>query len=166
MTGTWRFGPIVAFALGACDGVVQEPIGPTFGAVLRASNEVVPPAGATGSATASLTVRGKVIAYGISATNLSGAANGALHLGAPQTDGPLIVRDLFVRDATTPASRARNAFGAADIQAATPGGTPMSIDDLIAQMRAGNVYVELVTERNPAGEVRGQLALTAEAPSQ
>jgi hypothetical protein len=41
----------------------------------------------------------------------------------------------------------------------------MTIDELIAQMRAGNVYVNVGTDESPAGEIRGQVKLTAEAPS-
>jgi hypothetical protein len=166
MRATSRIHLLALFALAACDGVVKEPIGPTFGATLRAADEVVPPSTTRGTGSASFTVRGKVVTYGIAAVNLSGPGNGSLHLGGPHTDGPAVVNDLFVEDSTTPLARSRNGFGEADIQPATPGAAPMTIDDLTAQMRAGNVYVNVVTDQSPTGEIRGQLALTAEAPSQ
>jgi hypothetical protein len=146
--------------------MVQEPIGPTFGAVLRASNEVIAPATTTGTGNASLLVRGKVVSYSVTAVSLSGPANATLHLGAAHTEGPVVVRDLFVQDATTPRSRGRNGFGETDIQPTEPGAAAMTLDELVAQMRAGNVYVNVSTDENPTGEIRGQLALTAEAPSQ
>jgi peroxiredoxin len=148
----------------ACGGAGQQPIGPTFGAVLRASNEVIAPITTSGTGNASFIVRGKAVTYGITSIELSGAGSGELHLGAPHTDGPVVVRNLFVQDATTPRSRARNGFGQSDILATAPGAASMTIDELVAQMRAGNVYVNVVTDENPAGEIRGQLALTAEAP--
>jgi hypothetical protein len=156
---------LAALVLAAC-GSAQEPLGPSFGASLRSSNEVVRPQTTTGSGTASLGVRGIVVSYGISALNLSGVGTGALHLGAAGSEGPALVSQLFVQDPTTPRSRSRGSFQQGDIQPATPGGAPMTVAELVAQMRAGNVYVNVTTDENPGGEIRGQLALTAEAPSQ
>lgn len=155
----------VSLALAACGGTAEAPIGPTFGAVLRVSDELVAPVTRTGSGSASFAVQGQIVWYGITGINLSGPAMGELHLGLPHTVGPVVVRQLFVQDPNTARSRAHNAFAQRDIQPVTPGGQPMTIDELVAQMRAGNVYVNVVTDQNPSGEIRGQLVLTEEAPS-
>ena len=93
---------VAALVVAACGGAADEPIGPTFGATLRSSSEVVRPITTTGSGTASLSVRGNVVSYGISALNLSGGGTGALHLGAAGAEGPAVVRQLFVQDPIRP----------------------------------------------------------------
>ncbi len=43
---------------------------------------------------------------------------------------------------------------------AMPSATPPinNLDDLIAQMKAGNTYANLHTAANPGGEIRGQIS--------
>jgi hypothetical protein len=159
----------IAFVLGlvaACGGAAETTLGPRFGTTLRASNEVVAPTVQTGTGSAGLTVNGQLISYGIVGLNLSGTGNGQLHLGPAGADGPVVVGQLFVQDPNTPRSRSRGSFQQRDIQATAPGGAPMTIEELVVQMRAGNVYVNVITDENPAGEIRGQLALAAEAAAQ
>jgi hypothetical protein len=137
-----------------------------FAANLRWSNEVVQPTVRTGSGTANLAVHGKFVSYGITGLNLSGPGDGQLQLAAAGAEGPIVVAHLFVRDSTTPASRARNSFLESDIRAAASGALPMNMEELVAQMRAGNVYVNVVTDANLQGEIRGQLTLVSEATPQ
>ena len=77
-----------------------------------------------------------------------------LHLGAAGTNGPVVV-DL------TSAAGAGSLSAAIDAAAIT-GPLAEEADPMLAllnEMAAGNVYLNIHTEANPAGEIRGQLSL-------
>lgn len=91
----------------------------------------------------------------ILARNLTGPLQMAhLHLGAPGANGPVVANltgDIFGRrvssvinpeDVVGPLADAENPFLA-----------------LLNEMAAGNIYINLHTEANPAGELRGQVRL-------
>jgi hypothetical protein len=108
---------------------------------------------ATGSATLELLPGGSV-RYTVTVAGLTGATMAHIHHAVADSAGPIVV-PLF--NSTTPTgpltgTLASGTFTASNIQ--LPG---VSMDSLLALMRRGRTYVNVHTEDNPAGEIRGQI---------
>ena len=106
---------------------------------LSGANEVPPvstSASATGSVTvnANRTVSARIVATGMVAT----AAH--IHMGAPGTNGPVIV----------PLTKTADNTFIAD-------GTPKLTPEQYAAFKAGNTYVNVHSDAHKAGEIRAQL---------
>ena len=134
----------------------------TFGAQLTGANEV-PAVSSTATGTVSLTLNGATVNYTVSATGLSGDARQShIHVGPANSTGPVVVDFLAISPA--PAGTATSfsgSFTVANIKNPTnpPLNPPVvTLDDLIAQIRAGNAYANIHTAAHPGGEIRGQLA--------
>ncbi|MEM9172699.1 MAG: spondin domain-containing protein [Pseudomonadota bacterium] len=78
-----------------------------------------------------------------------------LHLGGEGSNGP-VVADLSA--AIDGSGRLNTTISAADIVGPLAGDTD-AVLALLNELAAGNVYVNLHTEANPAGEIRGQVDL-------
>jgi hypothetical protein len=134
-----------------------------FGAQLTGANEV-PAVSTTATGAVSLTLSGTTVNYTISATGLSGNATGAhIHVGSTTVAGPVVVNFLAITPAPAGTTISLSgSFTAANIINPTspPLSTPVvTLDDLIAQIRAGNAYSNIHTAAHPGGEIRGQLAV-------
>jgi outer membrane receptor for monomeric catechols len=104
-------------------------------------------------------------------SNLNGIVTGLpIHSGSSGTN-ELIVANINVRGAFASAS-AGGGGGASATTSASTGGTITSADfkgplsgkqifDLIKPIEDGNAYVNVHTNQNPDGEIRGQLARSA-----
>jgi Cu/Zn superoxide dismutase len=130
-----------------------------FGAALKGSSET-PPVDAKGTGTATFTVSGTSVDYKITASGLSGDATAAhIHLGPTTAAGPVVVP--FPAKAFNNSGKGSvtisGSFTSADIKPQTDPSIK-NLDDLLAQMRAGNTYVNIHTAAHPPGEIRGQIA--------
>ncbi|MDN5847017.1 MAG: CHRD domain-containing protein [Candidatus Nitrosocosmicus sp.] len=86
-------------------------------------------------------------------TDIQGATAGHIHQGVQGQNGEVIV-PLFNFD--TPQDMvSENGTITAEMFAGPMEG--MTIADLLTAMKAGNTYVNIHTEKNPNGEIRGQL---------
>ena len=153
--------PFVKISFDAAPAIVEDL---DFFARLSGKNEV--PAVRTrarGAALAKLREEGttlKVATFSVGLRNLTMAH---LHLGAEGENGP-VVANLLTVDPTELSRRERRGLDFS-IKAELSTGdlvgplTGQPLDALIAEIEAGNVYVNLHTERNPSGELRGQLTL-------
>lgn len=85
-----------------------------------------------------------------------------IHVAPPGETGPVVVT-LFMGEFSTEddgtGTLATGTITDADLQGELEG---MTLGDLLAEMEAGNTYVNVHTEQNPAGEIRGQLELISE----
>ena len=114
--------------------------------------------GAFGHATVTLDVGARTITYQISVFNLpSGVTASHIHVGGPNTTGPVIVN-------FAPPVPASNDFGfsgtvaeAQWVMRADQG--IRSGDDVIQALLGGNTYVNVHSTANAGGEVRGRLTL-------
>lgn len=140
-----------------------------FSSRLTGDNEVPPVStDATGRIRLIVNSQQDALDYQISFSNLNGIVTGAhIHRGSTGTNGP-IVANLNVRGAFASASAGSGEGGSATTSTST-GSTITSADlkgplagkqisDLIKLIEDGKAYVNVHTDQNPDGEIRGQLA--------
>jgi len=121
----------------------------TFTATLTTAAEVptptIPP-GKTPSGTATFTALNNLLVWEVSVTGIDSVFIGHIHTGAVGVPGPVIVN---LRPSPIDSANYTGIIALGDSV------VPSSV---LAAMRAGNTYVNLHTRRNPAGEIRGQVA--------
>jgi hypothetical protein len=120
--------------------------------------EEVPPRDtqAQGQAILHVSKDGTAITYKLIAVNIENVVAGHIHRGPVGVNGP-VVANLISAAATTQMPngiRAEGTITAADLVGPLAG-HPLS--DLLAEIEAGNAYVNVHTSQNPGGEIRGQL---------
>ncbi|AHG05278.1 hypothetical protein HALDL1_10105 [Halobacterium sp. DL1] len=130
---------------GGGDGDLQR----VFEADLSGDNEV--PAvdtDASGTARVAVSEDGDQISYRFQVQNLSNPVAAHIHCGGPDENGPVGIT-LYNDGVFTPGIAAQPDEGnECDWE---------TLDDAVAAMRDGDTYVNLHTEQNPQGEIRGQL---------
>jgi hypothetical protein len=126
---------------------------PTIPVSLKGSEEV-PPVQTEAIGVAEFTQTGlEYRTYSVNATNIQGAAAGHIHLGAKGENGP-VVFTLFKYD--RPMNEvSENGTITADKFEGPMSGKQMS--DLANAGVKGMLYVNIHTEQNPNGEIRGQV---------
>lgn len=123
--------------------------------------EEVPPVEtqATGQATFKLLKNGTV-RFRLIVANIEDVNQVHIHLGAPGENGPIVV---WLYPEGPPPELIPGRFNGvlatgiitdADLVGPLEG---MTVADLIDEMRSGNTYVNVHTEANPDGEIRGQI---------
>jgi len=115
-------------------------------------SEEVPPVQTEATGVAEFIVMGTdSIAYSVNATNIESATAGHVHLGAKGENGPIVVT-LFKYD--TPMNEvSENGTITADRLEGPMAGKQIS--DLTTAGADGKLYVNIHTEKNPNGEIRG-----------
>jgi CHRD domain len=152
-------------ACGDDDDDPGEP-GTSFSATLSGANEVPPvPSSATGNA--SFSVSGGQITYTINVTNLQNAVVSHIHVAPPGENGPIRV-NLCGTGAPLPACVSGTGVLATGSNGTVIGSPPMTFDELVAEMQAGNTYINVHTDDGvgqpntgpgdmASGEIRGQI---------
>jgi hypothetical protein len=95
----------------------------------------------------------QTIHYFVNVTGIEGITQGHIHSGAEAENGPIVVT-LFNFESPQSAVLENGTFAASNLEGPMQGKT---MPDLIAAMKNGSTYVNVHTEQNPNGEVRGQL---------
>jgi CHRD domain-containing protein len=118
----------------------------TFTAKLSGKDEV-PPVNtqATGTAQFQLSSDGKDLNYDLSTTNLQGFMMAHIHQGKSGENGQPI---------TTPLQMGKGKITSSDLQGPLSG---KQISDLVNIMKNGGAYVNVHTNQNQNGEIRGQI---------
>ncbi len=155
-----RFPMVVTAALVLATALAANGAGGKgkFGAKLNGASET-PPVDTKATGTATLTVSGTSVAYKVTASGLSGNATAAhIHLGSTTAAGPVVVPfpPTAIKNGANGSVTISGSFAEADIKPQTNPAVK-TLDDLIAQIRAGNTYVNIHTAAHPGGEIRGQL---------
>lgn len=131
----------------------------TFTADLNGGNEtpgVV--TGAGGTATVTLDTAANTVSWVIDVYNLpSGVTAGHIHVGSPGVGGPTVVNFTVVAN-TSNDFRISGSAGVSGLTLRTAQGIG-SWDDFEQAMLNGDCYVNVHTQANPGGEIRGQLVL-------
>jgi hypothetical protein len=120
-------------------------------------NEEVPPVQTEATGVAEFIPLGEdspdePIAYTVNATNIEGATAGHVHLGKQGENGPVVVT-LFNYDSPMNDVSENGTITADKLEGPMAG---MQISDLAAAGANGTLYVNIHTEQNPDGEIRGQ----------
>jgi hypothetical protein len=114
--------------------------------------------GAFGDATVVVDMTARTVTYTVRVFNLpSGVTASHIHVGASQTAGPVVVN-------FAPPTTASNDFGFSGTVKDTefvlrPDAGIRTADDMFQAILGGNAYVNVHSQANPAGEIRGQLVL-------
>jgi hypothetical protein len=90
--------------------------------------------------------------YSVNATNIQGVTAGHIHLGAKGENGPIVVT-LFKYDTPMNDVSENGTITADKLEGPLAG---KQISDLAAAGGNGTLYVNIHTEQNPNGEIRGQ----------
>lgn len=128
----------------------------TFRAILSGAEEVPPVAtAATGEATFTLSPDGMSLAFVLSVSNITDVTASHIHLAPAGASGPVVV-PLFAgpKPGTFSGVLAQGTITSANLVGLLLG-KPLSA--LVAEINAGNAYVNVHTTTHPAGEIRGQI---------
>ena len=98
----------------------------------------------------------KTMHYFVNVTGIQGVTQGHIHSAPEGENGPIVVT-LFSFDSPQNEALQNSNFTASKLEGPMQG-KPMS--DLIAAMNNGSTYINVHTEQNPEGEIRGQLVTT------
>ena len=162
--------PLVKFSFASAEAIVEDL---NFAAKLSGAQEVPPVSirpRATGWASYKLRDQGTRLLFEHTFQRLRRVTAAHLHLAPKGENGP-IVAFLLPADLSQLSNRERRALtrGLGPLRRGFEGELtsgslvgPLSgrpLDALIAEMKAGNIYINVHTERVPSGEIRGQLLL-------
>jgi hypothetical protein len=127
--------------------------GPPTIAINLSGNEEVPPVQTEATGVAEFIPIGPdSIAYSVNATNIEGATAGHIHLGKEGENGPVVVT-LFKYDSPMNEVSENGTITADTLEGPMAG---KQIFDLATAGANGTLYVNIHTEQNPNGEIRGQ----------
>ena len=162
MTSRWT---LLTFAAASLLGFSAPASAQTFTlvATLTGAGEATQTAngvntGAFGDATVVVDLTARTVSYTVRVFNLpSGVTASHIHVGSPLTAGPVVVN-------FAPPTAASNDFGFSGVVREAefllrPDQGIRSADDLFQAVIGGNGYVNVHSQVNAGGEVRGQLTL-------
>lgn len=132
----------------------------TFTAALSGSNETPPVAatGAGGLATITLNLTAQTLDWVVDVFNFpSGVTAGHIHAGGAGVSGPVVV-NFTVPSPASNDFRFTGTAGPANV-VARPAQGVNSWEDLVQAILTGHAYVNVHSQANPGGEIRGQLLL-------
>src|SRR5687767_5132949 len=141
---------IVGITSGLTNSVVAQE--QNFVATLSGQEEV-PPTNSQATGMAEFTVTGENAEYSVNASNIQGVTAGHIHSGGQGENGPIVVT-LFKNDSPTNDVSETGSITADKLEGPMAG---KQLTDLVTAMNNGTTYVNIHTEQNPNGEIRGQI---------
>jgi len=111
---------------------------------------------ATGMVHLTFSSDGKQMMYKLTVKNIMNVTAAHIHTGSMGKSGP-VVAGLFSgpkKEGTFSGTLAEGILTDKDLNGSLSG---KSLDDLVKMIETGEVYVNVHTDQNPAGEIRGQL---------
>ena len=115
-------------------------------------SEEVPPVQTEATGVAEFIPGEDSVAYSVNATNIQGVTAGHIHLGERGENGPIVVT-LFKYDSPMNEVSETGTITADKLEGPLAG---KQLSDLGAAGANGTLYVNIHTEQNPNGEIRGQ----------
>ena len=95
----------------------------------------------------------ETIDFYVNTTAIQGATQGHIHSGAQGENGPIVVT-LFEYDSPRDYVTEKHRFTASNFEGPMQG---KMMADLISAMGNGTTYINIHTQQNPEGEIRGQI---------
>ena len=141
---------IVGIISGLTNSVVAQE--QKFVATLSGQEEV-PPTNSQATGMAEFTVTGENAEYSVNSSNIQGVTAGHIHSGGQGENGPIVVT-LFKNDSPTNEVSETGSITVDKLEGPMAG---KQLTDLITAMSNGETYVNIHTEQNPNGEIRGQI---------
>jgi hypothetical protein len=123
-----------------------------FTSTLSAQEEV-PPTNSQATGMAEFTVMGDNVQYSVNASNIQSVTAGHIHSGKQGENGPIVVT-LFKYDSPMNQVAEKGSITADKLEGPMAG---KQLSDLATAMSNGETYVNIHTEQNPNGEIRGQI---------
>jgi hypothetical protein len=124
-------------------------------------DQEVPPTGSagTGTLTLRLTDNGTKLRFRLRAEGVGRIIQSHIHVGAPGTNGPVVVYFFAPTPNTADTAITGEGFevGGVRTEADFKFAAPMTFADFIAQLRAGGTYVNIHSPTFKGGEIRGQI---------
>jgi CHRD domain len=116
--------------------------------------EEVPPTESQATGMAEFMALGDSVGYTVMASEIQGVTAGHIHGGKQGENGPVVVT-LFKNDSSTIEIIETGSITADKLEGPMAG---KQLTDLVTAMTNGETYVNIHTEQNPDGEIRGQIA--------
>jgi hypothetical protein len=123
-----------------------------FTATLSGQEEV-PPTNSQATGMADFTMMGDSVEYTVNASGMQGVTAGHIHSGKQGENGPVVVT-LFKNDTPTNEVSETGSVTPDKLEGPMAG---KQLTDLASAMNNGDTYVNVHTEQNPDGEIRGQI---------
>ena len=115
-------------------------------------SEEVPPVQTEATGVIGISLMPDSVGYSINATNIDGVTAGHVHLGKKGENGP-VVATLFKYDSPINEVSENGTITADKLEGPMAG---KQLSDYLTAGAAGMLYINIHTERNPNGEIRGQ----------
>jgi len=155
------FGVIVAiFYIGTTNILLKAAYAEEekFSASLSGSQEI-PPNLSTAKVWAWFKSMGDAVGYKLNTTGIDKATMAHIHDGKPGQNGdPIAMLQIEKSSGPTGGTLAQGNITASDLMGSLAG---KSVSDLVTKIKNEETYVNVHTEANPNGEIRGQLLSTA-----
>lgn len=126
-------------------------------AILSGSNETPAPVlnGSYGSATVTVNIATQTVTWNIDVVNLpSGMTAGHFHVGGPGLSGPTVVNLTFSPNISNDFNLSGSATSASTLR---PDQGIRSWEDFLQALVGGQTYLNIHTQVNGGGEIRGQV---------
>jgi hypothetical protein len=145
---------VLALLIGSASAEAQVR---NFTALLSGANEVPGiPSGAGGTATVSLNTATQTVTYRVDVFNMpSGTTQAHFHAAGPGVAGPVVVNFTVVQNISNDFAITGTAT-ASDLVPRPAQGIG-SWDDFVQALTLGQIYVNVHSQVNPGGEIRGQV---------
>jgi lipopolysaccharide export LptBFGC system permease protein LptF len=143
----------------------QEQQAQEFSANLTGDAEVPPvTTNATGSAEFDLNDDGDEMSYDLEAEDIEGVLFAHIHQGSDSENGPIVVTLFNASEPTEEVDGTLESgdFAAEDFEGPLQG---QNMTDLVDAIESGQAYVNVHTEANPPGEIRGTIEVAPAAAS-
>jgi len=114
--------------------------------VMNGANELPTPVTTTATGSGIVTIMGNLVSWKVNVAGISNVTVGHIHRFHPDTMAGGVIINI------SPTAGGTNFTGTV-----AQGSTVVTVDSLIAIIRAGRAYLNIHTSANPGGEIRGNL---------
>lgn len=150
-------GALAGTGLTACGNGTNSATTPQVFAALRGTQERPTQVATAATGAATVTQNTNSLRVDINTQNLVGVTSVEIRVGKPGTNGPVIFTLYTAANNSNFPSSFHKDVSASDLQAQPGAGIATFSDAVNAIVVAGNTYLNISTQANPTGELRGQI---------